>query len=83
MRGVLTADRIEGRYRFRRTPDRDTCRGAVSGSEIHEPESSRDLLTPQVDKAILGPTPMDAAGKDPNSDPYLDEWLTSERFSET
>ena len=39
-----------------------------------------DVVTPQVDKAILGPTPKDAVGKDPNSDPYLDEWLTSDTF---
>ena len=37
-------------------------------------------LTPQFDKRILGGKPADSPGKDPNSDPYLDEWLTSEQF---
>jgi hypothetical protein len=80
VRGVLTADRIEGNI-FSTHP----LQGYMPAIEFQEVKYTNlrikgDVVTPQVDKAILGPTPKDAVGKDPNSDPYLDEWLTSDTF---
>jgi hypothetical protein len=80
VRGVLTADRIEGRIVSVHPPMGYMPTVQFQEVKYTNLKLNRLPLTPQVDKAILGKKPDDAAGKDPNSDPYLDEWLTSEEF---
>jgi len=82
VRGVLTADRIEGKIVSTHPLQGYTPAVKFQTVEFENLQIQGQRLTPVREDNLLGNTPPDTPGKDPNSDPYLDEWLTSLPFLE-
>jgi hypothetical protein len=79
-RGVLTADKIVATMRAVHPLLGYVPAFCFDEVRFDNLQINGASVTPAFNLKITGKTPAEVAGKNPDSDPYLDEYLTSEEF---